>query len=206
MIKVNTIKSKFLCGSFEQNTYILTDKETALIIDAGAELDDVKQIVGDKKVLGILMTHLHFDHFWNLDKYLQEFNTEVYIQENFENKFTDNLSNASVLCRLDFEIKISKNKIKYYAKNFCLGKFDIEIFKTPGHSADSVCILIDDKLFTGDTVFSDCIGRIDLKDSNKTDMIQSLELIQKIDFITAFPGHYESASKNQIIKTIGFYI
>ena len=80
------------------------------------------------------------------------------------------------------------------------------MFSTPGHSADSVCILFEDKLFTGDTIFSDCIGRIDLKDSSKDKMIESLEKIKEIDFSVAYPGHYESATKQEIIKTIGFYL
>ena len=65
---------------------------------------------------------------------------------------------------------------------------------------------IEKNLFTGDTIFSDCIGRIDLKDSSKDQMIESLEKIKEIDFETAFPGHYESATKQEILKTIGFYL
>jgi glyoxylase-like metal-dependent hydrolase (beta-lactamase superfamily II) len=69
-----------------------------------------------------------------------------------------------------------------------------------------VCLLVENNLFTGDTIFSDCIGRIDLKDSSRDDMISSLEKIREINFETAYPGHYENATKQQIIKTIGFYI
>lgn len=206
MNKIDVIKSKFLYGSFNQNTYVLSDKNSAVIIDVGGELDDVKQKVSGKKVLGILMTHLHFDHFWNLEEYLKEFGCDVYIQPGFENKFLDGRLNASYLVGLNETKNIAKNQIKYYAKNLKLGNFEFEIFNTPGHSKDGVCILFDEILFTGDTVFSDTIGRTDLPDSDNSEMIDSLKKIKSLDYITAYPGHNESASKAQIDKTIGFYL
>ena len=193
-------------GVMEQNTYVLTKGKFALIIDAGAELEDVKTVVGKRKVLAVLMTHLHFDHFWNLEQYLEEFDTNVYVVEACENKFEDCELNGSVLVRQKIERNISKKRIKYYARNLSLENFDIEVINTPGHAEDCVCLLIENKLFTGDTIFADCIGRIDLKDSSKEQMIESLEKIKTINFSMALPGHYESATKEHIIKTIGFYL
>lgn len=206
MVEIVRLKSKYMCGIMEQNTYVLTKGKFALIIDAGAELEDVKMVVGKRKVLAVLMTHLHFDHFWNLDQYLEEFDTSVYVVEGYENKFEDSELNGSVLVRQKIERNISKKRIKYYAKNIKLESFDIEVINTPGHTEDCVCLLIENKLFTGDTIFADCIGRIDLKDSSKEQMIESLEKLKTIDFSTALPGHYESVTKEQIIKTIGFYL
>lgn len=205
-MEINVIKSKFMRGVFEQNTYVLTTKKQALIIDAGADLEDVKQAVGNRKVQSILMTHLHFDHFWYLEEYLKEFECPVYIQEGAENKFTDSELNGAILVRKTIIKNIDKSQIKYYENNLKLGDFNCQIIETPGHTADSVCILIDDNLFTGDTVFSDSIGRTDLKDSSNELMIESLIKIKDLDFVIVYPGHYESASKNQITKTIGFYL
>ena len=206
IMEIVCLKSKYMRGIMEQNTFVLTKGKFAIIIDAGADLEDVKAVVGNKKVLGVFMTHLHFDHFWFLDEYLEEFNTNVYIQEGFENKFEDAELNGSYLIRKPVTKNISKKRIKYYAKNLKLENFDVQVFSTPGHSADSVCVLVEENLFTGDTIFSDCIGRIDLKDSSQKQMIESLENIKGINFKEAFPGHYESSLKEQIIKTIGFYL
>ena len=206
MVKISVIKSRFLYGAFNQNTYVLSNEKNAVIIDAGAEIDEVLNVVGDKKVLGILMTHLHFDHFWNLDKYLEKFDCCVYISAGFENKFLDSRLNGAYLVKLNEQRNIDKNRIKYYAEKLELGEFKFEIIATPGHSKDSVSILFDDIIFTGDTVFSDCIGRTDLPDSDNNDMLESLKKIKNIKFITAYPGHNESASKNQIDHTIDFYL
>ena len=205
-MEIKVIKSKFMRGVFEQNTYVLTTRKQAIIIDAGADLDDVKLAVGDRRVQAVLMTHLHFDHFWYLDEYLNEFNTNVYIQEGFENKFIDSELNGSFLIRKEVTKNIKKSQIKYYENKLKLGDFDCEVISTAGHSADSVCLLVDEVLFTGDTIFADSIGRIDLKDSSRDKMISSLERIRQLDFTTALPGHYEQASKQQIIKTIDFYL
>ncbi len=205
-MEIKVIKSKFMRGVFEQNTYVLTTKKHALIIDAGADLEDVKQAVGDRQVQAVLMTHLHFDHFWYLEEYLDEFNTNVYIQKGFENKFIDSELNGSFLIKKAVTKNIEKSQIKYYENKLKLGDFYCEVIETAGHSADSVCLLVDELLFTGDTIFVDSIGRIDLKDSSRDEMISSLEKIRQIDYKAAFPGHYEQASKQQIIKTIDFYL
>ena len=68
-----TVKSKFLMNLFDQNTYVLKSKKEAIIIDAGAELEDVLKEVENKKVLAVLMTHLHFDHIWNIEQYLEKY-------------------------------------------------------------------------------------------------------------------------------------
>jgi len=181
MVEIVKLKSKFMHGIMEQNTYVLLKGKFAVIIDAGADLEDVKDVIGKRKVLGVLMTHLHFDHFWYLDNYLEEFDTEVFVVEGYENKFSDAVLNGSYLIRQVVEKNISKKRIKYYAKNLKLENFDIEVFYTPGHCEDCVSLLIEKNLFTGDTIFSDCIGRIDLKDSSKDQMIESLEKIKEID-------------------------
>ena len=137
---------------------------------------------------------------------MEEFDTEAYVVEGNENKFSDAVLNWSYLIRKSIEKNVSKKRIKYYAKNLKLENFEVEVINSPGHAEDCVCLLIEKNLFTGDTIFSDCIGRIDLKDSSKDQMIESLEKIKEIDFETAFPGHYESATKQEILKTISFYI
>jgi glyoxylase-like metal-dependent hydrolase (beta-lactamase superfamily II) len=206
MVEIVRLKSKYMHGVMEQNTYVLLNGKFALIIDAGAEIEEVKEVVGKRKVVGVMLTHLHFDHFWYVEKYVEEFDTEAYVVEGYENKFSDAILNGSYLIRKPIEKNVSKKRIKYYAKNLKLENFDVEVINSPGHAEDCVCLLIEKNLFTGDTIFSDCIGRIDLKDSSKDQMIESLEKIKEIDFETAFPGHYESATKQEILKTISFYI
>ena len=69
-MEIVCLKSKFLHNLFDQNTYVVKCGDEALLVDAGAEVEDVKQVVESRKVVGILITHIHFDHIWNLKKYI----------------------------------------------------------------------------------------------------------------------------------------
>ena len=84
-MQIITIKSKFLGGVFNQNTYVLKQGKDAIVIDAGAEVDDVKKAVSGTKLKAVLMTHLHFDHIWNIEKYIQEFDTDIFVFANLSN-------------------------------------------------------------------------------------------------------------------------
>ena len=55
-------------GYLEENCYVLSIKDKCLIVDPGEEFDKIKNMVGNKKVLGILITHHHFDHVGALDE------------------------------------------------------------------------------------------------------------------------------------------
>ena len=201
-----TIKSKFMKNLFDQNTYVLSNKKEAIIIDAGAELEDVKEAIKNKKVLAVLMTHLHFDHMWNLDEYLEEFSCPVYMVEGFEEKFENPSKNCSTIVRIDVIKNIKKEQIKYYENNLKIGAFNIEVLFTPGHSADSVCLLVGDKLFSGDTVFADGVGRTDLYDSSNNQMADSLEKIKQLKYSKLYSGHYEESTKEKTDKLINYYL
>ncbi len=187
-------------GILNQKTYVVTKGKTAIIIDAGAELEAVKEEVKNKKVLAVLITHCHFDHIWNIEEYEKEWNVPVYIAEGAEEKFLDAYKNCSNIIGDKRVFKVSSDNIKHHEDNLKLGEFQIEVIKTPGHSADSVCFLIEKCLFCGDLVLGGSTGRTDLYDSDFGDMWESLEKLKVIDFEVAYPGHYETMTKSEVLK------
>ena len=178
----------------------------AVIIDAGAELEDVKKAVKGKRVLAVLLTHIHFDHIFNLEKYISEFDCDVYIKNGAEKSFKNARENASVLIGTELKFKVPEKNIKHYTENLKLGEFKIKVISTPGHTKDSVCLLIDDDLFVGDLVFSDTIGRTDLVGGDMGDMQESLKKIKELSYKTAHTGHYVVAKKETIDSVIKNYI
>lgn len=206
MADIITLKSKFLRNIFDQNTYVLLNGNDAVVIDAGADVEDVAEAVKGKKLQAVFLTHIHIDHIWNLEQYVEKFGCDVYVCAGEESRFIDINLNASFVVRQQIIKNIDQKFIKYYAKKLKIGSFNFEIFFTPGHTSDGVCILWNKNLFTGDTVFVDGIGRTDLQDSNAFEMVNSLKQILNIDFSEAFPGHYEPASKEKINKTINYYL
>ena len=152
-MEVVCIKSKFMKGLMDQNTYVVKKGNSAIIIDAGAEVEDVLEVVKDVKVSAILMTHLHFDHFWNIEKYLDVFACKVYVCDGAQNKFADFCKNGAVLVRQNVVRKVENEKIAFYEKNLHFENIDVDVYFTPGHCADCVCLRIDNILFSGDMLF-----------------------------------------------------
>lgn len=206
MEEIKIVKSKFLRNMFDQNTYVIESKKGVVLIDAGAEVEDIKSVIKNKKVVAVLMTHLHFDHFWNIEQYVEEWGCDVYVVAGEEKRFENVDLNASFMVRMSLVKNIDQKFIKYYAEKLNIDGLEFSIINTPGHTSDGVCILWKDNLFSGDTVFADGIGRTDLKDSNPFEMKNSLEKILNLDFKTAYPGHYEPATKDKVVKEINYYI
>ena len=203
---VKQIKSKFLRGEFDQNTYVCVKGKDAVIIDAGAELADIKKAVKGKRVLAVLMTHLHFDHLYNIESYIKEFDCNIYISQGAESALTSARENASVIIFENLTFNVPANNIKYYSEEIELGEFNFKVIKTPGHTKDSVCLLTEDMLFTGDTVFADTIGRTDLVGGDISDMQDSLKKLLAVEYDVAYPGHFGKAKKSVIDKVINYYI
>jgi len=72
-----------------------------------------------------------------------------------------------------------------------VGGIVIKVIHTPGHTPDSICLLIDKKLITGDTLFVGECGRTDLPEGSSVDMYNSLfnKLMKLDDDIEVYPGH-----------------
>ena len=61
--------TRLVVGPLEENTYILEIDNELLIVDPGSEYDKICKIINNRKVLGILITHSHFDHVGALDSF-----------------------------------------------------------------------------------------------------------------------------------------
>ena len=82
-----------------------------------------------------------------------------------------------------------------------LGNLKIKVIHTPGHTPGGVLFLVEDNLFTGDTLFVEGCGRTDLPGSNTKQMYHSLEKIKSMDEnIKIYPGHDYGSMKISTIK------
>jgi len=155
-----------IVGELETNCYLLFQNKECLIIDPGAEADFIKKTVGEAKVVGILITHYHFDHVGALEKLKEYYGVDIY---DFNN------------------LTECENQI---------GSFKFEIIYTPGHKEDCISILFDKKdMFVGDFIFKDSIGRTDLVGGDFNKMKESIEKIKRYsDKINLYPGHGEATT------------
>ena len=164
-------------GPMDNCTYLVTQGTDALLIDPAWDMNFIIHTLETKKLTlqGVLFTHGHFDHVKFSKELLEHFQIKAYLEQN-----------DVALSGLPPELLHT-----YHAdQQFQIGPFAVQILATPGHTAGSVCILIEDVLFTGDTLFPGACGRVDLPSSNPKDMLASLRRIASLPEDTRlFAGH-----------------
>lgn len=198
-METKTIVSNVL-GS---NTHILVDKSTAIIFDAGAELDKVKECVAGAKVEAIFLTHLHFDHIYFLSDYVKCFGCKVYLYDSSlvgDDKYTLKYMIG------DFDIPTGCYESVNGVENIVINGIGVKCVHTPGHSADSMCYVIGDNMYSGDTLFLGTIGRTDLPTSSRYDMLDSLERLKGVEFDMCYSGHGDSSTRAEQIENIKYFL
>ena len=179
---------------FGSNCWHVIDEATgsSVIIDPSPEIDALKQMIVLRKcsVKYILLTHGHFDHMTSCDTLRDFTKAPLAIHRNDALCLTNsNLNCSRVFMGQDLvyrpaDILLDDNEV------LTSGNLRIKVIHTPGHSQGSVCYLIEDALFTGDTLFDRSVGRCDLPGSDQVMLSSSLEKIKNIsgDY-TVYSGH-----------------
>lgn len=193
-----------LIGLYESNVFVLEKSDECLIIDGGVEVDKVKKVIGNKKVVGVFLTHGHFDHCFYANEYAKEFSCFVYAHQNAKITMADSEGICSPRGQTikDFSSFIFFNE----EKRFKIGDFVIDVYHLTGHSHCECGYLVEGNFFCGDFLFEKSFGRIDLKYSSKSDMIASLLKSQNIHYKTLFSGHGEPSSKEEQDNNLPLFI
>jgi len=179
------------------NTYLVGNEKEFVIIDPSVDIRNILYIIRKRfsksKLLGIILTHGHYDHFVSIEEVQKNFNVPVYISREDLPKLT----NLNLSCGFFFGItSLPKiDNILILPQELKLGTLEFKIINTPGHTNGSVCLKIEDALFTGDTLFNDDVGRTDLPTGNVNKLNESLKLLMKLnDDLKVYPGHGPSST------------
>jgi len=157
-MKIEIIK----VGYLECNCYLLDIDGDVLVIDPGDESYKIINQIGERNVVGVIITHYHFDHIGALDDVVSKYRCNVYDRNNMNE---------------------GDNKI---------GNFLFEIIYTPGHKEDCITVYFkeDNVMFVGDFIFKDNIGRCDLDGGNFEEMMKSIIKIRNYnEDILIYSGH-----------------
>lgn len=164
-------------GPMDNCTYLVTRGADALLIDPAWDINFILRTLQTKKLnlCGVLFTHGHFDHVKFAQELLEHYHLKAYLEEG--DRTLSGLP-ADLLHTYQGD------------QTFQIGPFDVQILATPGHTAGGVCILIEDALFTGDTLFPGACGRVDFPTSDPRAMLASLRRIASLPPDTRiFAGH-----------------
>ncbi len=182
---------------YESNCWLLWDEESGAfaIIDPSASIEQILQSVrqrglDEKKLQYILLTHGHFDHILSVDLLKEATGAPVLIHAGDESFLTNAEHNGyKYFFRRDLTMQPA-DRILQDGDLLPFGGSTIHVMSTPGHTRGSVCYIIENAIFTGDTLFDQDIGRTDLYGGSMEQLQESLHAIAAIqgDY-TVYPGH-----------------
>ena len=183
MLKIHTLT----LGLYQTNTYIIHEENSArcCVIDPGYQAGTILEKLDELGLTldAILLTHGHFDHVGAVKDLAADTDCRVF------------------LCAEDTQLPpmFTAGKL-YYTDTYAEGTIlniaglYIHVLHTPGHTPGSVCLLVDDVIFSGDTLFAGGCGRTDIGGS-WTAIQASLKRLGEIEgYFKVFPGHGESTT------------
>ena len=182
MLKVHALT----LGDYQVNCYISHDEKSPFccVIDPGYEADTILDKLSELGLTleAILLTHGHFDHVGAVRDLAADTGCQVWLCAE-DLALPTNLT-AGPLCYTNT-----------YAEGTTLhlAGLDISVLQTPGHTPGSVCLLTENTLFSGDTLFAGSCGRTDLPGGSWEQMRSSLKRLSEIEAnLWVLPGHGES--------------
>lgn len=190
---IKTIKIKWAENELSQNTHIVEFENCCVVIDAGCSVEKIKSIT-NKPIKAVFITHGHFDHILYIEEY-DKLNIPIYAYKNILELLEDATKNASLMFGCSKTFKVKNLNIVSDNQDIEIDGYIVKCLYTPGHSVDSMSFIIDNNLFSGDTVFSVAVGRDDLPTSNTQELIKSLKRILNLDYNLLYTGHGRPSEK-----------
>ena len=171
-------------GNMQNFTYVVEDDDTneGIVIDPSWDLDQVQQVItrNDLKIKYIVNTHHHFDHTLGNEALVKSIGAKIIQHEASELQNDITVKDGDVI-------------------NF--GNSELRVLHTPGHSKDSICLIGDGKIFSGDTLFVGNCGRIDLPGGSAKELYHSLfDILYSLDEnLILYSGHNYGPSATSTI-------
>lgn len=163
---------KLSVGRLQANCYILEKDGKVIIVDPGDEFEKIDSEINGE-VVGVLVTHNHFDHVSALKDVIMKYNPILYYHN------------------VNDEVSYDK-LIDVHEEEYKIGNFNFEVIYFPGHRNDLCAFHFkeDNIMFDGDFILEGTIGRVDLPYGDLGEMVKSINKIMTYDnSITLYPGH-----------------
>ena len=181
-------------GIWRENCYIVANAAgDALIVDPGSDADAIAGLIDRNgwRVHGIVNTHAHYDHIGAV----------AGIKERYAAPFFLHDADAPLLRRANLYRMIFESReairvpsvtfnISELAETFEVGPFAVSWMGTPGHTEGSVCLRVENFLFSGDTLMHNIVPRSDLPGGNREHLVGSLRKLMELPGeLTVCGGH-----------------
>lgn len=185
---------KLEVGNLGTNCYIVYCEKTkkAAVIDPGGNAEEIIAIINREELIleYIINTHGHVDHIQANNKVKEATGAKILIHEQDANMLTSAHYNLSVYVGNAITCESADRMLKE-GDIITFGSIELKVLHTPGHSPGGICLLAEDVLFCGDTIFCESIGRTDFLGGSYSQLINSIK--EKImvlkDDVKLLPGH-----------------
>lgn len=187
---------KLVVGALETNCYLIGCKKTkkAAVIDPGGEeeVDLILNLLQENNfdLKYIINTHGHIDHIAGNRKLKVKTTASLLIHKLDADMLVDTNKNFSIfmgeeICSPPADIFLEEGD------EIILGSLKLTVFHTPGHTPGGISLILDNIIFTGDTLFAGGIGRTDLPGGSYQDLQRSIK--EKLLILgngkIIYPGH-----------------
>lgn len=182
--------------------YVYREGSTEVIVfDPADRGGDIYHAITEKgfKIGAILLTHGHFDHIWGAEELRSKSGARIYAYEK-EQPMCES-SNLNLSAQMGRACTIKVDCYRKDGEKIRVGNLKCRLLATPGHTAGSCCYYFeeDGKLFSGDTLFCQSVGRTDFPTGSMSEIVRSVKekLMVLPDEVKVYPGHGDTT-------TIGF--
>jgi glyoxylase-like metal-dependent hydrolase (beta-lactamase superfamily II) len=168
----------FVNGRWKENCYIAATPEgDAVVIDPGSQADDLISLVQQQgwRIHAVINTHGHFDHIGAVAAIKERYQAPFFLHG-----LDERLLQRANLFRMVFEardpisVPTVTHNIAELPQQFEIGPLRISWIATPGHTEGSVCLQMENFLFSGDTLMRGAVGRTDLPGGNRDQLLNSV--------------------------------
>lgn len=189
-------------GEFGSNCWLVTDEKTAesVIIDPSPDISLIEKAISERGVTVkyILLTHGHFDHMTSVDSLRELTGAPLCIHADDAECLVNSKLNAYRAFMAGDMVFRRADILLHDGDELSVGALTIKVMHTPGHTAGSVCYIIGDSMFTGDTLFDCSVGRCDLAGGDMASLISSLKRIASLDMdYKIYTGHGSNTTLNK---------
>ncbi len=186
---------KIEVGSLQTNCYVVSSNGVAFVVDIGAEPLKVKEYC-DKMSLsveGILLTHGHYDHVGAVNSFQKLTGAKIYVSEK-DGILANSYKNMAFAFGKVMD-KFTPDCIVEDGDIITIGDMTVKVVATAGHTAGGLCFILEDNIFSGDTLFQTSYGRTDFPTGDFDALKDSISKLFALEGdYKVFPGHGNSTT------------
>ena len=187
-------------GMMGTNTYLVKDeKGSVLVVDPAVFDAKLEELLKSENVTSldyILLTHGHFDHITGVTELKEKYGGKIVIHKDDEKAFWDESVSLSSAFDTPSDYPERADITVEDGDTVCFSDKEIKVIHTPGHTEGGVCYILENEMFSGDTLFKGSIGRSDFPGGSSSRLMNGIKnkLFTLPDDTKVYPGHMEETT------------